>query len=64
MNRFWVLADGPSRRLLPVVLMLALTTAACAGNAAPSDGTPPGPVTGLTVSAVSDTRIKRADLDR
>jgi hypothetical protein len=33
--------------------MLCLTTAACAARTAPSDSTPPGPVTGLRVSATS-----------
>jgi hypothetical protein len=52
-NRFEVLAGRPSRWRLLVVLMLCLTTAACAGNAASSDSTAPRPVTSLKVSATS-----------
>jgi hypothetical protein len=52
-NRFEILAGRPARWRLLVVLMLCLTTAACAGQAAPGDNTPPGPVTGLKVSSTS-----------
>ena len=52
-DRFGVLVRRPSCWRLLVVLMLCLTTAACAGKTAPSHNTPPGPVTGLSVSSTS-----------
>jgi hypothetical protein len=52
-DRFRALAGRPLRCRLLVVLVLCLTTAACADETASPNVNAPGPVTGLSVSATS-----------